>query len=117
LHTVVQQIHATLVDQGLAGSWNSYVAQKLLPRLLGFELLMAPYTVAHLKLGLLLSQLGYNFGSNERLGIYLTNTLADAPSQQQSLAFAQFIAAEGRAANQVKHEKPVMVVLTTVQKI
>ena len=111
LHTVVQHIHATLIEQGMAGSWNSYVAEKLLPRVFGFELLMAPYTVAHLKMGLLLRQLGYNFASNERLGIYLTNTLADAPTGQQALAFAEYIAAEGQAANKVKHDKPVMVVL------
>jgi predicted helicase len=111
LHTVVQHIHETLADQGMAGSWNSYVPQKLLPRLFGFELLMAPYTVAHLKMGLLLKELGYNFASNERLGIFLTNTLADAPTGQQALAFAEYIAAEGQAANKVKHDQPVMVVL------
>jgi len=92
LHAIVQHIYTTLVEQGLAGTWNSYVAQKLLPRLFGFELLMAPYTVAHLKVGLLLQELGYTFASNERLGIYLTNTLADAPTGQQTLAFAEYIA-------------------------
>jgi predicted helicase len=111
LYAVVQQIYATLAEQGLAGTWNSYVAQKLLPRVFGFELLMAPYTVAHLKMGLLLDQLGYKFGSNERLGIYLTNTLADVPDLAQQMPFAQYIAEEGRAANKVKHDKPVMVVL------
>lgn len=110
-HAVVQRIHATLSDMGLAGAWDSYVADKLLPRLFGFELLMAPYTIAHLKLGLLLGQLGYQFGSNERLGIYLTNALEGAPSAQLALPFAQYIAQEGQAANVVKHDMPVMVVL------
>lgn len=111
LHAVVQQIQATLAAQGMAGVWNSYVPQKLLPRLFGFELLMAPYTVAHLKLGLLLQQLGYTFGSNERLGIYLTNALADTPPNLSLPGFGRFIAEEGEAADKVKHEKPVMVVL------
>ena len=111
LHTVIQQIHATLQDQGMVGLWNQYVPQKLLPRVFGFELLMSPYTVAHLKLGQLLGQLGYNFASNERLGVYLTNALEDAPGPQQTLPFAQYIAEEGRAANEVKHGKLVMVVL------
>jgi predicted helicase len=111
LHTVVQEIHAHLVAQGLAGAWNSYVRDKLLSRLFGFELLMAPYTVAHLKMGLLLQQLGYGFQGGERLGIYLTNTLADLPKAQIPLAFARFIAEEAEAANDVKREKEVMVVL------
>lgn len=111
LHAVVQQIYDTLQDQGMGGAWNSYVPQKLLPRLFGFELLMAPYTVAHLKMGLLLAELGYTFGSNERLGIYLTNTLDNAPQSQQELAFAEYISAESRAATKVKQEQPVMVVL------
>ena len=111
LHAVVQHIHATLHDMGMADAWNQYVPDELLPRLFGFELLMAPYTIAHLKLSMLLQQLGYTFGSDERLGIYLTNALADAPTGQQAMPFAQFIAEEGQAADAVKHEKPVMVVL------
>ncbi len=110
LHAVVQHIYETLRGMGMADTWNQYVPS-LLPRLNGFELLMAPYTIAHLKLGHLLGSLGYTFGSNERLGIYLTNALADAPTGQQALPFAQFIADEGRAADEVKHDKPVMVVL------
>lgn len=111
LHAVIQHIYATLSAMGMADTWNRYVPEKLLPRLYGFELLMAPYTIAHLKLGMLLHQLGYRLGDNERLGIYLTNALSDAPTGQYPLAFAQFIAAEGRAAEEVKHQKPVMVVL------
>ncbi|NJL06776.1 MAG: N-6 DNA methylase, partial [Chloroflexaceae bacterium] len=111
LHAVVQQIYRTLEQQGMAGQWNSYVPEQLLPRLFGFELLMAPYTVAHLKLGLLLQQYGYTFGSKQRLAIYLTNTLGDAPPQPTLGGFGKFIADEGAAAEQVKRDKPVMVVL------
>ncbi len=111
LHRVVQQIHANLADQGLAGLWDQYVQQNLLPRIFGFELLVAPYTVAHLKLGLLLGELGYRFGGEERLGVYLTNTIADLPAQQAAFAFAQVIAEEGRQANRVKQSEPVMVVI------
>lgn len=111
LNTVIQKIYEELVNQGLAGTWDQYVPEKLLRRIFGFELLMAPYTIAHLKLGMLLKQLGYSFSSNQRLGVYLTNSLADAPSIQQSFAFAETIAAEGKAANDVKHNKQVMVVL------
>lgn len=111
LHRVVQQIHENLVDQGIAGMWDQYVPQNLLPRIFGFELLMAPYTVAHLKLGLLLGELGYQFGGNERLGVYLTNTIANLPAQQTAFAFAQAIAEEGGQANHIKQSELVMVVI------
>ena len=52
-------------------------------RLFGFELLMAPYAIAHLKLGLILEETGYQFKSDQRLGIYLTNSLED-PSYKTS---------------------------------
>ena len=56
---------------GNAGLWPSYVAKHLLPRIYGFELLMAPYAVTHMKLGLQLKNTGYDFGSDERLRVYL----------------------------------------------
>ncbi len=111
LHAIVQHIYATLQSMGLADTWNHYVPEKLLPRLFGFELLMAPYTVAHLKLSMVLQQLGYDFSSNERLGIYLTNTLIELPEAQTALPFANFIVEEGQQARDVKQKKPVMVII------
>jgi predicted helicase len=111
LNAVVDSIHETLDKQGMASYWNSYVPDKLLPRLFGFELLMAPYTIAHMKLGLLLKDQGYQFERDERLGVYLTNALESLPSGQQTLPFAQFIAEEGKQADDVKQHQPVMVVL------
>ncbi len=69
LHSVIDYIYESFRQQ--KGMWSSYVSQHLLPRLFGFELLMAPYTVAHMKLGLQLQELGYDFSADERLGIYL----------------------------------------------
>jgi predicted helicase len=71
---------------------------------------MAPYAVAHLKLGLLLQETGYQFKSDQRLGIYLTNTLEEAIKHSEVL-FAQWISEEANAAAQIKKEKPIMVVL------
>ncbi|MGL4504017.1 MAG: type ISP restriction/modification enzyme, partial [Planktothrix sp.] len=76
MHSVINHIYDNFKAQ--KGMWSSYVTQHLLPRLFGFELLMAPYTVAHMKLGLQLQELGYDFNSDERLRIYLTNTLEEA---------------------------------------
>jgi predicted helicase len=86
------------------------VAEKLLPRLFGFELLMTPYAVAHLKVGLLLQDLGYEFRGDQRLGVYLTNALEEAVKSSE-MVFGQFIVEEGNAAAEVKKDKPIMVVM------
>jgi len=108
LYMVINEIHQSFAGQ--EGMWNDYVAGKLLPRIFGFELLMAPYAVAHLKLGLLLKETGYKFHSDERLHIYLTNTLDEAFKHSETL-FAQWISEEANAAAEIKKEKPIMVVL------
>ena len=113
LHAVIDQIHQTIVGQtgGNKGMWSGYVKNHLLPRLHGFELLMAPYTVAHMKLGLQLAELGYDFASDERLKIYLTNALEEAHEFPSLPLFGQMIARESQEAGEVKQDAPVMVVL------
>jgi len=112
LYMVVSEIRKAIISQGQQGMWNEYVAEKLLPRIFGFELLMAPYAVAHLKLGLLLQETGYQFRSEQRLGIYLTNTLEAAFKKSEQLAgFNEYIVEEANAAAEIKKEKPIMVVL------
>ena len=108
LYFVIEQIKEAFAGQ--RGLWKSYVENHLLPRVFGFELLMAPYTVAHMKLSLQLKEAGYEFKEDERLGIYLTNTLEEAVEAPEAL-FASFIAEEANAAAEIKREKPIMVVL------
>jgi hypothetical protein len=108
LYFVVRQIYEQFASQ--KGAWDSYVSQHLLNRLFGFELLMAPYAIAHLKLGLELQQTGYGFASGQRLGVYLTNTLEEAAKKSERL-FAQWISEEANAAAEIKREKPILVVL------
>jgi predicted helicase len=110
LYMVVNEIRQSMLSHGQQGSWDNYVAEKLLPRIFGFELLMAPYAVAHLKLGLLLQETGYEFQSDQRLGIYLTNTLEEAIKHSETL-FAQWITEEANAAARIKKDEPIMVVL------
>ncbi len=110
LYMVVNEIHQAIAGKGQQGLWNNYVADKLLPRIFGFELLMAPYAVAHLKLGLLLQETGYQFRTDQRLGIYLTNTLEEAIKRAETL-FSMWITEEANAAAEIKKEKPIMVVL------
>jgi len=110
LYEVVKQIYGNLEKMGLANQWDSYVEEHLLGRLFGFELLMAPYAIAHLKLGLQLQELGYRFKGKQRLGVYLTNTLDEAMKKSEFL-FGQFVAQEANEASAVKRDVPVMVVL------
>ena len=109
LYAVIAKIREHF--EGNAGAWPGYVADHLLPRLFGFELLMAPYAVAHMKLGLELEQSGYDFASDQRLGVFLTNSLEEAHELTGLPLFTQWLAEESRAAGNVKRDAPVMVVL------
>lgn len=110
MHSIIDYIYDSFKSQ--KGMWSSYVSQHLLPRLFGFELLMAPYTVAHMKLGLQLQELGYDFSSDERLRIYLTNTLQEAfQLEEQVISFGSRIKEEAEAAKEIKQESPVMVII------
>jgi len=92
------------------GQWDGYVEKHLLNRLFGFEILMAPYAIAHLKLGMQLEETGYSFGADQRLGIFLTNTLEESARRSDRL-FADWISEEANAAAKVKAQLPIMVVL------
>ena len=92
------------------GAWDGYVEKHLLNRIFGFELLMAPYAIAHLKLGLLLQETGYTFGSDQRLGVFLTNTLEEAARKSEHL-IANWISEEANAAAKIKRDDPIVVVL------
>jgi predicted helicase len=110
LYMVMQEIHEAIIKQGQTGTWDEYVAKKLLTRLFGFEILMAPYAIAHLKLGRLLKETGYQFQTDQRLGIYLTNTLEEAVKHADTM-FSQWITEEANSAADIKKSKPIMVVL------
>ena len=111
LHEVIRMIRAHVESTGQTGSWSSYVSQHLLPRIFGFELLMAPYAVCHMKLGLQLADTGYDFKANERLRVYLTNSLQEAHEMTGLPLFAGEIAREAFEAGEAKQDHPVMVVL------
>ncbi len=99
--------------KGQEGRWPSYVNDNLVKRLHGFELMMAPYTIAHLKLGMTLKETGVN-QLNDRLGVYLTNTLEEGVPMQQdifSFGLAEAVSEESRHAADIKSNHPVMVVM------
>ena len=115
-------IHKTLVAKWKAQEhgetkidalWNEYVPEHLLPRLHGYELLMAPYAIAHLKISLKLYETGYRFGSYERARVYLTNALESAQDfSQGALDFAiPALADEAQAVNEIKRDARFTVII------
>ena len=91
--------------------WNEYVPKHLLPRLHGYEVLMAPYAIAHLKIGLKLFETGYGFESDERARVYLTNALEPAEDEQLMLDFLPALAHEAKAVNEIKRKQRFTVVM------
>jgi predicted helicase len=91
-------------------AWNEYVPNHLLPRLHGYELMMAPYAIAHMKIGLKLTELGYNFASEARAQIYLTNALEPWQQQLPLIGF-DVLAHEAAAVNEIKRHKRFTVVI------
>jgi hypothetical protein len=111
LHSAIALIYDTLTARGQAGAWNDYVTKHLVPRVFGFELLMAPYAVAHLKLPLLLKEKGYTFAPGQRLGVYLTNTLEEGFKPSRERVLARYITEETNTAARIKQEDPIEVIL------
>ena len=108
LAEVVKHIHKKF--QGQQGIWSNYVETHLLPRLNGFELLMASYAMAHLKLDLLLTETGFKPTSNQRFKVYLTNSLEEH-HQDTGTLFANWLSTEANEANHIKRDTPVMCVI------
>lgn len=108
LAEVIKQIYQKF--EGQQGIWSHYVDEHLIPRLNGFEILMASYAMAHLKLDMLLTETGYQSNKDQRLRVYLTNSLEEHHPDTGTL-FANWLSTEANEANHVKRDTPVMVVL------
>lgn len=109
LAEVVKFIHEKKF-KAMQGAWSQYVDEHLIPRLNGFELLMASYAMAHLKLDLLLTETGYKPQKDQRLNIYLTNSLEEYHPDTGGI-FSQWLSDEAREANHIKRDTPVMCVI------
>lgn len=111
LNQIIRYIHAGF--KGQEGRWPKFVKEDLISRLNGFELMMAPYTIAHLKLGMTFEELGAT-DLGDRLGVYLTNTLEEGVNYQAdlfSIGLAEAVTEESQAAGRIKTERPVMVII------
>jgi len=121
LYRVVIHIRDLFAERNNAGQWSEYVRDNLLPRLFGFELMMAPYAVAHLKIEMELEARDMteaqrrlwacDLSGVDRLGIYLTNSLEPTKAIGQTIPFSRFISDEANAAADIKGKLPIMVVL------
>ena len=108
LAEVVKHIHHKF--KGQQGVWSNYVETHLLPRLNGFELLMASYAMAHLQMDLLLTETGFKPTKDQRLKIYLTNSLEESHPDTGTL-FANWLSSEANEANFIKRDTPVMCIV------
>src|SRR3989339_388360 len=113
LNEVIKHIYKDFAGQ--EGNWPSYVENNLLPRLHGFELMMASYTIAHLKLGMTLQDTKAG-ELKTRLGVYLTNTLEEAKSSiwgdgSLFVGVQESITKEAIEASKVKSQYPIMCVI------
>ena len=108
LAEVVKHIHKKFGGQ--QGIWSNYIETHLLPRLNGFELLMASYAMAHLQMDLLLTETGYKPTKDQRLRIYLTNSLEESHPDTGTL-FANWLSSEANEANFIKRDSPVMCII------
>lgn len=108
LAETIRKIYSYFVNQ--QGIWSQYVDNALIPRLNGFEIMMTPYVMCHLKLDLLLRETGYiTTKQTNRFNVYLTNALEKDETTKYPLF--DWLSDEARYAGMIKSEKPIMVVL------
>jgi predicted helicase len=108
LSETIKHIHKNY--EGMQGVWSKYVEEDLIPRINGFELLMASYAMAHLKLDMLLTDTGYVPTKDQRLKVFLTNSLEE-PHTDSGTLWGNILSDESDQANEVKRDTPVMCVI------
>lgn len=94
-----------------SGSIHKLIKHHILPHFYAIELMMAPYTVGHLKISYLLAEHGYELSEDERFKLYLSNTLEPDIPLQTELPISHDISEECALANKVKHQDPILVIM------
>ena len=115
LAEVLRRIAANLQGKGLGALAGSMVKRATLDRLFGFEIMPAPFVVAHLQVGLTLQDLDAALAEDgsERAGVYLTNAMTGwepTDKEKQVVAFPE-LEEERDKANKVKRDRPILVIL------
>ena len=112
LAEIVEQIYSNFTSKGM---WNNYVNEHLIPRLNGFEILMASYAMAHLKLEMLFQETKAEITNNQRIRIYLTDSLDEEndkeKAREKKTSILKWLTDEANEAATIKRDMPVMVIL------
>ena len=111
LSTAIRLCKQELQEKGKQGLFNQLVKEHILKNFYAFELMVAPYAISHLKISIVLDDLGYKLGKDERFNLYLTNTLEVKDIKQVDMPFISDLAKEGIAAKEVKDRIPILVIL------
>ena len=113
LAEVLRRIAANLQGRGLGALTGARVKQAAMERVFGFEIMPAPFVVAHLEVGLTVQGLDAPLADDgrERAGVYLTNALTGwEPRTSKPLPFPE-LEEERDRAERVKRETPVLIIL------
>jgi len=112
---VLHRIHQTLKERGSDALIAADLKDAAQNRVFGFEILPAPFVVAHLQLGLLLQNLGAPLAEkgSDRVGVYLTNALTgwEPPKEPKKRLLFPELQEERDAAEHVKRDTPILVIL------
>ncbi len=93
------------------GGKENFIKDHILKNFYAFELMMAPYAIGHLKMSFLLEELGYRLQKDDRVKLYLTNTLEMEELAQTELPGMASLSEESHLAGKVKKEQPILVIL------
>ena len=113
LAEVLRRIASNLQDRGLGALTGAHVKRAATERVFGFEIMPAPFVVAHLQVGLTMQALDAPLADDgdERAGIFLTNALTGwEPTVQKPLPFPE-LEEERDRAERVKQDSPILVIL------
>ncbi|MEM3714897.1 MAG: type ISP restriction/modification enzyme [Nitrososphaeria archaeon] len=107
--TFLLEAFKNAIEETDKGSQPRLIKEHLLKNFYGFEYLIAPYAIAHLKLSQFMKDNSYQLEDNERINVYLTNTLDNDIHKRYAL-FPK-ISSEGTEAYEIKQKKPILVVI------
>jgi len=93
------------------GDKKGFIKEHILQNFYAFELMMAPYAVGHLKMSFLLEELGYSLQKEDRVKLYLTNTLDMEDLDQTRVPGMSSLSEESHLAGRVKKEQPILAIL------
>lgn len=105
LRKIIFNVHDKFIKKRTKSLWSDYVHASLLTRIFGFEFMMAPYAVAHMKLAMTLKDTGYSFDSEKRLQVYLANSLENTENSPLPTNFEDPLFAESSYAAQARKSK------------